>query len=76
MGSIPGQGAKIAHASQPKNQNIEQKEYCNKFNKAFKKKKKTISSIDGAGKTGYLHVKEHNWILLYHTTHKNELEMY
>ena len=27
-GSIPGQGAKILHASQPKNQ----KQYCNKFN--------------------------------------------
>ena len=31
MGSIPGQGAKIPHASQPKNQNVEQKQYCNKF---------------------------------------------
>ena len=26
-GSIPGQGAKIPHASQPKNQNIKQKQY-------------------------------------------------
>jgi len=34
-GSIPGQGAKIAHASGPKNQNIKQKQYCNKFNKDF-----------------------------------------
>ena len=33
-GSIPGRGAKIPHASQPKNQNI--KQYCNKFNKDFK----------------------------------------
>ena len=32
-GSIPGQGAKIPHASRPKNQNIKQKQYCNKFNK-------------------------------------------
>ena len=31
-GSIPGQGAKIPHASRPKNQNIKQKQYCNKFN--------------------------------------------
>ena len=32
-GSIPGQGAKIPHASRPKNQDIKQK---NKFNKDFK----------------------------------------
>ena len=35
-GSILGQGAKIPHASWPKNQNIKQKQYCNKFNKDFK----------------------------------------
>ena len=35
-GSIPGQGAKIPHASGLKNQNIEQKRYCNKFNKDVK----------------------------------------
>ena len=35
-GSIPGQGAKIPHASWPKNQNIKQKQFCNKFNKDFK----------------------------------------
>ena len=35
--SIPGRGAKIRHALQTKNQNIKQKEYCNKFNKDFKK---------------------------------------
>ena len=49
-GSIPGRGAKIPHASRPRNQNIKQKQYCNKFNKDFKngphqkknlKKKKT-----------------------------------
>ena len=33
---IPGQGDKIPHASGPKNQNIKQKQYCNKFNKDFK----------------------------------------
>ena len=27
--SIPGGGAKIPHASGPKNQNIKQKQYCN-----------------------------------------------
>ena len=36
VSSIPGQGAKIPHASWPKNQNIKQKQYCNKFNKEFK----------------------------------------
>ena len=35
-GSIPGPGAKIPHASGPKNQNIKQKQYCNKFDKDFK----------------------------------------
>ena len=33
---MPGWGAKISHASQPKNQNIKQKQYYNKFNKDFK----------------------------------------
>ena len=36
VGSIPGQEAKIPHASRPKYQNIKQKRYCNKFNKDFK----------------------------------------
>ena len=36
IGSTPGQGAKIPHAMGPKNQNIKQKQYCNKFNKDFK----------------------------------------
>ena len=35
-GSIPGRGAKIPHASRPKNQNIKQKQYCNRFSKDFK----------------------------------------
>ena len=30
---IPDQGTKIPHALWPKNQNIKQKQYCNKFNK-------------------------------------------
>ena len=37
--SISVWGAKIPHASRPKNQNIKkkkQKQYCNKFNKDFK----------------------------------------
>ena len=36
-GSIPGRGAKIPHALRPKNQNIKQKQCCNKFNKDLKK---------------------------------------
>ena len=35
-GLIPSQGAKIPHASQPKNQNRKQKQYYNKFNEDFK----------------------------------------
>ena len=33
---IPIWEAEIPHALQPKNQNIKQKKYCNKFNKDFK----------------------------------------
>ena len=37
VGSIPGWGAKIPHASWPKNtKNIKQTQYCNKFNKDLK----------------------------------------
>ena len=36
--SIPSQGARIPHASWPKNQGIKQKQYCNKFSKRLKKK--------------------------------------
>ena len=36
VGLIPGEEAKIPHALWPKNQNIKQKQYCNKFNKDFK----------------------------------------
>ena len=35
-GAVPGQRAKIPHASRPKTQNITQKHCCNKFNKDFK----------------------------------------
>ena len=35
VGSIPGQGIKIPHASWPKNQSIKQKQDCYKFNKDF-----------------------------------------
>ena len=36
VGLILRQGAKIPHDSQPKNKNIKQKQYCNKFNEDFK----------------------------------------
>ena len=36
-GSIAGRGAKIPHASRPKNQNVKQSQYCNKFNKDLNK---------------------------------------
>ena len=39
-GFNPWSGAKIPHVLQPKSQNIKQKQYCNKFNKDLKKKKK------------------------------------
>ena len=69
VGINPGQGAKIQHASWPKNQNIKLNQYCNKFNKDFKNGpwpqeagiyngEKTASSISGAGKTEQLHIKE------------------
>ena len=36
VGSVPGQGAEIPHALWPKNQNVKQKQYCNKYNEDFK----------------------------------------
>ena len=52
VGLIPGRGAKIPHVSGPKNQNIKQKQYCNKFNKDFKngphQKKKSWGFPGGA----------------------------
>ena len=34
--SVPGQGYTIPHVSRPKNPDIKQKQYWNKFNKDFK----------------------------------------
>ena len=47
-GSISAWETKVPHASRPKNQNIKQKQSCNKFSKDFKngpcqKKKKSIT---------------------------------
>ena len=36
-GVVPGQEAKIPQASRPKNRNVKQKQYGNKFKKDFKK---------------------------------------
>ena len=36
VGSIPSQGVKNPCASRSKNQNVKQKQYCNKFNESFK----------------------------------------
>ena len=59
-GLIPGWGAKIPHASRTKNQNIKQKQYCNKFNKDFKnvpnQKKKNL---------------KRKWALIDATTHQS-----
>ena len=35
VGSIPGQEARVPHASQPRDESIKQKHYCNKSNKGF-----------------------------------------
>ena len=37
-GSIPGRRAEIPYASEPKNQNMKQKQCCSKFNKNFENK--------------------------------------
>ena len=40
-GFDPCWGAKISHASHPKNQNMKHRHYCNKFKNIKKKKKNT-----------------------------------
>ena len=35
-GSIPGRGAGVLRALQPKGQDVERRQYCNKFNEDFK----------------------------------------
>ena len=67
-GLIPGQGAKIPHASQPKNRNTKQKQYCNKFNKDFKngphqKKKIFIKNLFSKSVSLFLFCKS---VHLYH----------
>ena len=51
MNLIPERGAKIPHASLPKHQSINQKQYCNKLNKDFKmvhiKKKSLKKTVMG-----------------------------
>ena len=59
VGSIPGGETKIPHASRPKNQNIKQKQYGNKFNKDFKngphQKKIFLIKINFKKRTGQLY---------------------
>ena len=50
---IPGQGAKIPHTSWAENQDMEQKQHCDKFNKDLKKKKRT-----GHGSVDWFQVKK------------------
>ena len=42
---FPDWGVKIPHVSRPKNKNIKQKRYCNKFNKDFLKQWSTFKQI-------------------------------
>ena len=43
-GLMPGWGAKVPHASLPKKlKHKNQKQYCNKFNQDFKKKREELS---------------------------------
>ena len=51
--SIPVWEAKILHALQPKNQNVEQIQYCNRFNKRLQKwsTSKTILKTNELTKT-------------------------
>ena len=63
-GSIPVRGAKIPHALWPKNQNIKQKQYCNKFNKDFKfgphQNKKILKKNKDST---YLQIQSHSEVL-------------
>ena len=53
-GWIPGREAEIPHASRPKNQNIKQKQYCNKFNKDLKNGPHQ-NDLKNWGKNGYMY---------------------
>ena len=66
-GSIPSQRAKIPHASQSENQNIKQKEYCNKFNEDLKKwstSKKVLRNVFDGNKINLfiLKIQVHFWM--------------
>ena len=57
---IPNQGDRIPHASWSRSQGLEQKQYCNKFNKDFKNKKnlKVIPNLKQLNEN-YAHYKEY-----------------
>ena len=78
-GSIPGRGAGIPHGLRSKGQSIKQKQYCNKFNKDFKKmvhiKKKnlekvkyTISSCPRVWKDLWDHLVQFHFFLNWHNS--------
>ena len=55
-GLLPDWGARIPHASWPKTQNIKQKQYCNKFNKDFKKLSTSKKKLKKTQKPGSHHM--------------------
>ena len=64
VGSIPGRGSRTPHASWPNNQNIKQKQYCNKDFKNGPRQKKSLKKKCG--------IYMCNGILL---SHKNEWDL-
>ena len=69
--SIPGQEAKIPHASWPKNQNIKQKQYYNKFNAAAKSLQlcptlcnPVDSLLPGSSVPGILQARTLEWVAI------------
>ena len=77
-GLIPGWGTKIPHASRPKNKDIKQKQYCDKFNKDFKngahlKKKilrKKIKKVPALAVLKFSVFHQGDPEFLFHTSHK------
>ena len=67
MGWIPGLGTEIPHASQPKNRNIKQQQYCKKHNKDFKngpyKKKNFLKGCDWKRQERDLQSDGNTWFL-------------
>ena len=71
VGLIPGHEAKIPHASWPKNQNIKQKQYYNKFNAAAKSLQlcptlcnPVDSLLPGSSVPGILQARTLEWVAI------------